>query len=146
MTPTKTSCSIALLALLVGCKASATPPLRTGRQSSADTIINTPWKFTRADVPGAAEISFDDSHWQEIRLPHTWNNLDGQDGGNDYYRGPAWYRKHINIGGGRNYFLRFEGVSIAADVFVNGKRVGRHHNAFGAFCFDITDAIKPGDN
>jgi hypothetical protein len=81
-----------LLGFLVGCQGAATRPaperhtLASGRASPADTIIDTSWKFTRADVPGAAEIAFDDSAWQEIRLPHTWNNLDGQDGGNDYYR------------------------------------------------------------
>jgi beta-galactosidase/beta-glucuronidase len=149
---TLVSSAVVLLALLVGCKsltleqARNSKPLPTGRQSPADTIINEGWKFMRGDVPGAAGVAFDDASWQEVRLPHTWNNLDGQDGGNDYYRGPAWYRKHINTVGGRSSFLRFDGVSIAAEVFVNGKRVGSHHNAFGAFCFDITDAVRPGDN
>src|SRR5439155_15674063 len=82
--------TVVVVALLVGCEASATAqarnvkPLPTGRQSPAATIINAGSKFTRADVPGAAKVSFDDSAWQRIRIPHTWNNLDGQDGGNDY--------------------------------------------------------------
>src|SRR5580700_12032719 len=72
--------------------------------------LNDNWKFVRMDVEGAQDPGFDDSSWQSISLPHTWNNLDGEDGGNDYYRGPGWYRRHLNIGPdleGKSIFLHF---------------------------------------
>ena len=61
--------------------------------------LNPDWKFIRQDVPGAEQPGFDDSAWQTVSLPHTWNNLDGEDGGGDYYRGPAWYRRHLGPSG-----------------------------------------------
>jgi beta-galactosidase len=125
---------------------SAQSVLTAGRTDSADMSIDGDWRFIREDAPTAREPNFDDSAWQQIALPHTWNNLDGQDGGNDYYRGPAWYRRHLQITGGQRYFLRFEGASLKSEVFVNGNSVGTHDNGFGAFCFEITKQVNPGDN
>ena len=92
----------------------------------------------------------DDSSWQTISLPHTWNNLDGEDGGDNYYRGAGWYRRHLVLNGdvaGKSLFLKFDGASIVTDVFVNGKAAGRHKGMFGAFCFDVTGLVNvPGDN
>src|SRR5437879_10911912 len=107
-----------------------------------ELAFNQPWRFIRQDVAGAETVTFDDSSWQTVNLPHTWNNLDGQDGGNDYHRGPGWYRRKLSIksgDAGKSFFLRFDGAATAADVFVNGKPAGVHHGNFGAFCFDITD-------
>src|SRR5262249_7712088 len=59
--------------------------------------LDASWKFIRTNVPGAQQIDFDDSAWSTVDVPHTWNNLDGQDGGNNYYRGIGWYRKHVTI-------------------------------------------------
>ena len=59
--------------------------------------LNSDWKFIRDDMSGAEQPMLDDSSWQSVTLPHTWNNLDGEDGGNDYYRGPAWYRRHLTL-------------------------------------------------
>lgn len=112
-------------------------------------VLDEGWRFLRADAPGAQNPEFDDSAWLSVRLPHTWNALDGQDGGNDYYRGPAWYRRALRIDEslrGRSLFLRFEGAASAAAVYVNGALVGTHRGIYGAFCFDITRAIRDGAN
>jgi beta-galactosidase len=106
------------------------------------------WKFVRQDEPTASSPAFDDSHWQSIRLPHTWNVQDGTSGGK-YYRGPGWYRLHVNDGpefDGKSLFLRFGAASLVADVYVNGSRAGHHEGGFGAFCFDVTKLMHPGDN
>src|SRR5208282_3289253 len=55
------------------------------------------WKFAKTNTLHAQDINFDDHAWATINLPHTWNNLDGQDGGNNYFRGVGWYRKIVNI-------------------------------------------------
>src|SRR5437762_14121684 len=60
----------------------------------ADLNLDASWRFIRQDVAGAQAVSFDDSAWSVVSLPHTWNNLDGEDGGNNYYRGIGWYRTH----------------------------------------------------
>ena len=59
-----------------------------------DTSLADGWRFIKSDVPEAEQVGFDDSSWSVISIPHTWNALDGQDGGNDYYRGPGFYRRH----------------------------------------------------
>lgn len=113
------------------------------------------WKFIEQDVAGAQEAAFDDSAWQSISLPHTWNNLDGAGNGPvraDYYRGPGWYRRHIDLSAGafagKRLFLKFDAASKDTDVYVNGKPAGpTHKGMFGAFCFDVTALMNlTGDN
>jgi len=111
-----------------------------------DTVINSTWKFNRADVANAHLPSFDDTSWSTIDLPHTWNALDGEDSGT-YYRGIGWYRKHYTIGSeslGKRIYLFFESVGISADVYCNGTLIGSHLGAYAAFCFDITSAVVFG--
>ena len=59
-----------------------------------DTLIDTGWKHLRMDDGGASATAYNDAAWASVTLPHTWNAIDGQDGGNDYYRGIGWYRRH----------------------------------------------------
>jgi beta-galactosidase len=113
--------------------------------------LNPNWKFIRQDVAGAEQPGFDDSAWQDVSLPHTWNNLDGEDGGNDYYRGPAWYRRHLSIPSedqGKSLFLQFDAASSDALVYVNGQLAGPEHKGmFAGFCYDVTPLLKTdGDN
>ena len=105
------------------------------------------WKFLAGDAAGAKEAGFDDRAWQPVDLPHTWNALDGQDGGDDYRRGAGWYRRHLPLDGsfaGRRLYLQFDGASLAADVYVNGVRLGRHSGGFARFRFDATGVLHPG--
>ncbi len=111
----------------------------------SEIAIDDQWRFVRQDVAGAEAAAFDDSGWQHVNLPHTWNNLDGEDGGNDYYRGAGWYRRHLRLdpgSAGRSLFLKFDGAATVADVFVNGQRAGTHRGNFGAFCFDVTSLLR----
>ncbi|MCA9244029.1 MAG: glycoside hydrolase family 2 protein [Phycisphaerales bacterium] len=104
------------------------------------------WRFHKGDVTGAEAKDFDASAWETVRVPHTWNAGDGQDGGNDYYRGVGWYRRQIVIPKGHEnrHFLRFNAASIVADVYLDGQKVGSHRGAFGAFCVEITPYAHPG--
>lgn len=112
-----------------------------------DLLINDHWRFMRANPVGAEQLAFDDSRWETVSLPHTWNNFDGEDGGNDYYRGTGWYRKEITLDDSlksRNVVLKFEAASLVATLYVNGTEVGIHNGGFAAFCFDITPYVKFG--
>jgi beta-galactosidase len=108
------------------------------------------WKFIKEDARGASEVSFDDSSWTGVDLPHTWNATDAAGGSNkSYYRGPGWYRKHVTISAeqaGKSIYVWFGACGSAAEVFVNGKSAGTHKGAFQAFCFDVTPLVKAGDN
>ncbi|MEI8341359.1 MAG: glycoside hydrolase family 2 TIM barrel-domain containing protein [Verrucomicrobiota bacterium] len=119
------------------------------QSDSARKIVNldSGWKFIRQDVPGAQAIKFDDSKWESVNVPHTWNSKDGQDGGDNYYRGPGWYRRNLHLDAGvagKSLFLKFDGAALVTEVFVNGQPAGTHKGAFGAFCFDVTSLLKPG--
>src|ERR1035441_5413393 len=113
----------------------------------ADVLLNSGWHFIRQDVSGAQTNGFDDSTWTNLDLPHTWNNLDGQDGGNNYYRGIGWYRRHYTVDGSytnRHFFIKFDGAFYVADVYVNGTLLGEHLGGFGAFVFDATANLNVG--
>ena len=109
------------------------------------------WNFTLADGNDTwATVQLDDSAWERILLPHTWNNFDGQDGGGDYRRGTGWYRTHFKLPADvkdQRILVEFDGACKLADVFLNGKSIGTHTGAFARFRFDITDAVHlHGDN
>ena len=109
------------------------------------------WRFVLHDaVADWAAPQFDDSTWDLISLPHTWNVFDGQDGGKNYFRGSGLYRRHFRLppeAAGRRILLEFDGASRQADVFLNGRTVGTHAGAFARFRFDVTDAVSTtGDN
>jgi beta-galactosidase len=130
---------IAAQAVLVASAALAVQP-------RSDVLLDADWRFLRADVPDASQTVFDDSNWKTVSLPHTWNARDGQDG-SDYYRGPAWYRRTLEIPGkaaGRRAFLRFEGAGTVTNVYVNGRFVGEHLGGFGASCCEITPFVEFG--
>ena len=81
-----------------------------------------------------------------IDLPHTWNAIDGQDGGNDYYRGTCTYEKEFvmpEYADTERVYLQFHGVNASAKVYLNGKEMAEHHNGYSTFRFDITDELKP---
>lgn len=111
--------------------------------------LNDNWKFSKGDFADAAKLRFNDSGWIEVCLPHTWNNLDGQDGGGDYYRGPGWYRNDFYVSkefSGKRIFVRFGAAGMIAEVYVNGNLVGEHRGGFAAFVFDITGFLNCGKN
>ncbi len=99
------------------------------------------WRFLGDDAVGAEQSGFDDTSWEKINLPHTWNIEDTQDDNPGYRMGIGWYRKVINLNRqlrNKRLFLYFEGANQIADVFVNGKSVGQHLGGYTAFVFDIT--------
>jgi beta-galactosidase len=111
-----------------------------------DIDLDDNWQFIRADVSGAEQIDFDDSAWSTIGVPHTWNNLDGEQHTN-YYRGVGWYRRHYAIDAGlagMNFYLQFDGANLATDVYVNGSFVGEHKGGYARFRFDVTAQINAG--
>ena len=113
----------------------------------ADLPLNEGWRFLRQDVTNAQGTSMDDFTWAPVSLPHTWNNLDGEGGGTNYYRGVGWYRTHCfvdNQYAGRHFFLKFDGAFLVTDVYVNGAHLGQHRGGFAAFVFDATPWLKVG--
>jgi len=99
--------------------------------------LNKEWRFAK---PGEQEVTVD--------LPHTWNNVDGQDGGNDYWRGTCVYGKSFPIpefGEDERVYLEFRGVNASARVELNGQLVGTHDGGYSTFRWDVTGLLK-GEN
>jgi beta-galactosidase len=121
-----------------------------GAESSPRLMLplDATWHFMFADGDDSwASFAHDDSAWECVSLPHTWNNFDGQDGGGDYRRGTGWYRTKFQLPGkleDRRVLVEFDAACKVADVFVNGKYVGTHTGAFARFRFDITDVLHGG--
>jgi beta-galactosidase len=122
--------------------------LLAGAAPRVDLELNSDWKFEKGEGGGAAnlptEATVNETGWQSISLPHCWGWEDAQRG-RQYYRGPGWYWRQVNIekpSSGHRYFLRFEAAGSVADVYFNGKSLGQHRGAFGAFCFEITKQLS----
>ena len=96
--------------------------------------FNDNWQFCK---PGEASVP--------VTLPHTWNAIDGQDGGNDYWRGTASYEKCFakpELKNGECCYIEFDGVAMTADVILNGKHLAHHEGGYSTFRADLTDALE----
>jgi beta-galactosidase len=131
-----------MLALPVAADAASYTPPASNR---ATVTLSGTWRFLRADSPGSEAPGFDDSAWSSVAVPHTWNNVDGQDGpGTPYYRGIGRYRRHFNVptaDAGRRLFVQFEGSNLVTEVWVNGIYAGHHEGGFTTFRFDVTAMV-----
>ena len=95
------------------------------------TTLMKNWQFTG---PDGKTITVD--------LPHTWNNIDGQDGGNDYWRGTCIYKTRFAAPAfdknTQQVWLQFEGVNASAKVTLNGVEAARHDGGYSTFRADVT--------
>jgi len=82
-----------------------------------------------------------------VALPHTWNALDGQDGGNDYWRGIGIYTIELpNPTKGKKQYIELQGANHVATVYCNGCELGTHKGGFSTFRYDLTAAMLPEGN
>jgi beta-galactosidase len=109
--------------------------------------FNRDWKFQLGDVTNADAVGFDDAKWDAANLPHSFSMP--YFAADRFYVGYGWYRKHFTAPrawSGKRVNLEFDGVFQVAEIFVNGQRIGEHQGGYTGFTFDITGAVKPGDN
>jgi beta-galactosidase len=123
-------------------------PVAAGERST--TALTDGWRFAFGDK--LTETS-DDSQWETVSLPHTWNRIGGHPvkalDANDQ-KGKGWYHLRFDAPAGtakpRRSWLQFDGASIVSEVWLNGVHVGRHAGGVSGFRFDVSDAIHPGEN
>jgi beta-galactosidase len=116
--------------------------------------FNPGWKFMFGDQTNAVQPDFDDSAWDAVSLPHTWNETDSYRGyishsGGDRgeKNGIGWYRKHFKLpasADGQKVFLQFDGMRQAGHFFLNGQPVGKYENGVTAVGLDLTKFVKFG--
>ena len=100
------------------------------------------WKFIKEDVGAVQAAQFPG---EVVSLPHTWNAKDGQDGGNDYYRGTCWYVKEFDrpaFSGEEEVWPEFSGVAMRAQVYINGKFMKSHDGGYSTFRVNITGELQ----
>lgn len=97
--------------------------------------LNHNWQFTGPDGTVSKE-----------NLPHTWNGLDGQDGGNDYWRGACFYERELDIPeyqkGKELVYLEFGGVNSTAEVSFNHTKVCTHEGGYSTFRVEVTELLQ----
>lgn len=104
--------------------------------------FNTKWAFSKEATEAPKVMP---KKWYWVSLPHTWNDIDGQDGGNDLYRGTSFYAKElekIDLPKADKYYLEFKGANSSATVYVNGKKLASHDGGYSTWRVDITDVLE----
>lgn len=94
--------------------------------------LNEGWRFYKEGV------------CSEVHLPHTWNAEDGQDGGNDYYRGVCRYvrtLKRPDAADGKRVFLEIKGAAMSAEVRLNGELLAEHQGGYSTFRVELTERL-----
>ncbi|MEL1251164.1 glycoside hydrolase family 2 TIM barrel-domain containing protein [Aurantiacibacter gilvus] len=153
---------IAAASLIYGCQSlpSTVPPPSMQTVSSPRESIEFAdgWRFVRDDTLTGVELpTFDDSGWERVSVPHSWNNvghylpnpethINREENINDRL-GIGWYRLDFatpQIGLDERAWLEFDAASRVADVWLNGVHLGTHRGGFTRFRFDATDALNTG--
>jgi beta-galactosidase len=148
---------LAAFAALVSCNrlCAAEPPYIPPASPRVTYNFNPDWKFIRRDAPGAQEVSADDSAWQTVSTPHSFNDVDSfnviidhSGGDRGKYQGLTWYRKHFKLpaeAAGSKVFIEFEGMRQAGKIYFNGQPAGLYENGVTGYGLDITSSALFGD-
>lgn len=143
----------------------------TSAQVRQEFLLEKNWKFTREDLSQAKAIDFNDSHWQNVTVPHDWAIYGPFDGKNDLqevaitqdgeqqaslksgrtgglpFVGTGWYRTHFTVPSyskNKRVTLLFDGAMSHARIYINGKEAGYWPYGYNSFYFDITDLLSEG--
>ena len=103
--------------------------------------LNSNWAFSKTaeGIPSAMPTD-----WEAVNVPHSWNAIDGQDGGNDYFRGTAYYAKVLNkteLPKADRYYLEIRGANSSADVYMDGKALAHHDGGYSTWRVDVTESL-----
>lgn len=103
--------------------------------------INGKWAFAKqaSEIPATLP-----TNWEWVDLPHSWNAIDGQDGGNDYFRGTCYYAKKLDqmdLPLADCYYLEIQGANSSADVYLNGRHLAHHDGGYSTWRVEITETL-----
>jgi beta-galactosidase len=118
-----------------------------GAAARTSETINRDWTFTLGNPADAQAAGHDTTPWRRVDLPHSFSQPYFL--GTGFYVGHGWYRKNLDLpaaAAGRRITLEFDGVFQDAEIFVNGRRAGRHVGGYTGFSIDITPYAKAGRN
>ena len=99
--------------------------------------INKQWAF----LMHTPQVPLSQEGARSVDLPHTWNAIDGQDGGNDYFRGSCCYMKSVDpeeLPKADCYYLEIKGANSSADVYLDGEHLAHHDGGYSTWRVDIS--------
>ncbi|TYA71746.1 glycoside hydrolase family 2 TIM barrel-domain containing protein [Seonamhaeicola marinus] len=138
-----------LLAFIISsCSNSETQP-----RSIEDFNFN--WKFIKGEHSSAETLSYNDTSWEDVRLPHDWSILAGYQKENTAAStgfsegGIGWYRKEFQVpktDEGKAIWIEFDGIYNNAAVWINGTKLGFRPNGYASFSYDLTEHLNYGEN
>jgi beta-galactosidase len=129
---------------------------RPEKTPSQKVVLSNGWKFHKGDVQEAHQRLFNDATWEDVSIPHCWNTDDLFDYRNFkdtiditqmIWRGISWYRTQFmaeESWKGKYNKVNFLGANQVAEVFVNGKSVGKHTGGYTDFHYDISSHLDYG--
>ncbi|WP_430809502.1 MULTISPECIES: sugar-binding domain-containing protein [unclassified Carboxylicivirga] len=114
------------------------------------------WHFIQEDIQNAEQVSFDDSQWRQLNVPHDWS-IEGEYNENNpagiagafLPTGIGWYRKQLvieDLKPDEKYFVEFDGVYMNSDVWINGHHLGNRPYGYISFSYDLTPFLNEGTN
>jgi beta-galactosidase len=128
----------------------------------SEILFDFGWRFNRGDIENGEAVDLDDSGWRSVDLPHDWSidDIPGTDSPIDSTAvgsiatgytvgGTGWYRKTFFVPSklkSRHFQVRFDGIYMNADVWLNGQHLGNHPYGYTSFWYDITDKLKFGSD
>ena len=104
--------------------------------------LNRKWAFAKGITEAPHEMP---KLWNFVNLPHTWNAIDGQDGGGDYFRGSCCYTKAFHktdIPEADRYYLEVKGANSSADAYLNGNHLAHHDGGYSTWRVEVTGALE----
>jgi hypothetical protein len=130
---------------------------KKGWKSGGRAAAPTPAPAPNACNDPECKVSFDDSGWRDISVPHDFvvEGMFSETGDKSHGYLPyskSWYRKHFKIDASnkdKHIYLDFDGVMVQSQVYLNGKLLGGHTSGYTPFRFTLnnTDLIfGGGDN
>ncbi len=139
---------IAAVAILAACNNKVDNP----RQVES---FNKGWKFFLGDTADASKVSFNDTDWRALNLPHDWSiegsfskdNPSTTEGG-ALPTGIGWYRKTFKVDTipqNQKYYIDFDGVFCNSEVWLNGHYLGKRPFGYITFRYDMTPYLNFGD-
>jgi len=96
------------------------------------------------DKSELVEYNFDTS--PTLNVPGDWNS---QDDKLFYYEGSVWYRRKFDVKKSApddRLFIYIGAANYEADVYLNGKKLGKHIGGFTPFAYEVTKLVKESGN
>jgi len=139
---------LTLLVMLMSCN-NQKPSLRIEKSFNDD------WLFQKIDDSLASSLSFDDSEWRALSVPHDWA-IEGpfkpefnlRTGGLPVF-GKAWYRKHFTLDDSQKdkiVSLEFDGIMNNSTIYINGDKIYHRPYGYMGFELDITPYVNFGES